>query len=146
MSRNRMLGLLPLFLLAASCRPDELDGPSPPMSVTFEPATINRVGTRMQDGTLRCDVDLTILAHGSSDHILSLRNIEAKFTIAGVSNIPATIAPMGWFGVSYLSRGQAAVSRRQPTAPGPFTFLTTLTYADQFGTEKTTTSTVNCTD
>lgn len=146
MLRNRMLRLLPLLLVAVSCRPDGMDGPSPSMTVTFEPATLNRVGTRLPDGNLRCEVDLTIVGHGESDHIVSLRNVEAKFTIAGVTNIPATIAPMGWFGVSYLSRGQAAVSRRQPTAPGPFTFVTTLTYADQFGTEKTTTSTVNCTE
>lgn len=146
MSRNRMLGLLPLLLIAASCKPGGVEGPSTPMTVTFEPATLNRTGTRLADGTLRCEVDLTIVGHGETDHLVSLRNIEAKFMIAGVTNVPATITPLGWFGVSYLQRGQTAVSRRQPTAPGPFTFVSTLTYADQFGAIKTTTSTVNCTE
>jgi len=147
MSRVRTRLMLVPVLLSLSCKGAESTGiKSEPMTLTFEPATVSLVGSRTTDGTLRCPVDLTILAHGSSDHLLSLQTISAGFVVAGVANTPAIISPVTWFGVSSLKRTQTAVTHRQPTAAAPFVFTSVLTYLDQFGTSKTATSTVTCTE
>lgn len=137
--------VLPLAVLA--CKGNEVAGStSTPMTLTIDPANVSLVGSRTSNGQLSCPVDLTILAHGTSDHILVLRSISAGFTIDGVSNIPAVIAPGTWFGVSSLRKSETAVTRRQPTAAKPFVFTSIITYTDQFSTVKTATSTVTCTE
>lgn len=147
MNRVRLFSTLLLPFAVLACGGNEVSGvDSTPMTLTINPANVSLVGTRTSTGQLRCPVDLTILAHGSGNQALTLQSISAGFTIDGVSNIPAQIAPNTWFGVSTLRKSENAVTHRQPTAEKPFVFTSIITYADQFSTVKTVTSTVTCTE
>ena len=148
MRRTRTIRIAALSLVLLSCKnADIVQGvASAPMTLSIEPATASYVGTRLSDGNLRCPVDWTVLAHGTSDHLLSMQSISAGFTVAGVSNAPAMISPISWFGLASLKRNESAVAHRIPTAPGPFVVVVIVSYTDQFGTAKTATSTVTCTD
>ncbi len=148
MNRVTVVALLTLPFAVLSCKSEEVTSvaKSTPMTLTIEPATASFVGTRLSDGNLRCPVDWTVLAHGTSDHYLTMQSISAGFTVAGVSNTPAMIAPTSWFGLSSLKRTESAVAHRIPTAPSPFVVVVTVTYVDQFGTAKSVTSSVTCTD
>lgn len=147
MMRIRLLSTVTSLLAVLSCKGSEVSGvTSTPMTLTIEPVNVSLVGTRTSTGQLRCPVDLTILAHGTSDHLLTLQSVSAGFTIDGVSNNPAVVAPNSWFGVGTLRQSESAVTHRQPTADKPFVFTSIITYADQFNTVKTVTSTVACTE
>jgi hypothetical protein len=63
-----------------------------------------------------------------------------------VKNTPVIISPFTWFGVGSLKRNETAVTHRIPTTTGPFTFAATLSYSDQFGTSKSTTYALECTE
>lgn len=147
MTRVRLPWTLTLLVAVLACKSSEVVGAvSTPMTLTIDPANVSLVGSRTSSGQLSCPVDLTIHAHGTSDHLLVLRSISAGFTIDGVSNIPAEIAPRTWFSVASLRKSESAVTRRQPTAAKPFVFTSIVTYSDQFNTVKTVTSTVTCTE
>lgn len=145
MSRGRMC--VPLLTLIAACNSHEVTGiASTPMTVTCEPADLTRTGTRLTSGTLRCDADMTILAHGKSDHHVVLQSISTTFydsTGAQLNTIASS--PVDWFGVGTLKRDEQAVAHRQPTGSGPFKLVSTLTYIDQFGTSNGVSFTFRCT-
>jgi hypothetical protein len=139
-----VMTMLMVSLLASCIESPTKGNQSEPMTLVFEPPAVALTGTRTPEGGLRCPVDLTIRASGRTDHRLSLKSISAAFTVNGVTNSPATIEPSLWFNMTSLGNDATATTRRQPTAAGPFIFVTTLTYEDQFGTQKTATSTVTC--
>jgi hypothetical protein len=145
---NLRVRRLLLLIASASCGGESLSTgiTSMPMTVTFEPATATRSGTRLANGTLRCDADMTILAHGNSDHRVSLEAIASTFqdSIGGVANT-INSSPTDWFSVGTLKRDSAAIAHRQPTGPGPFTVVSSINYRDQFGTPKVATFTLKCT-
>ena len=135
-----------ILLSIDSCRgADSTTGSSVPMTLTFDPASLTRTGTRISNGNLRCDVDMTIVAHGGTDHRLSLQSISSTFRDStGTVGNTVTSSPIDWFGVSTLKRDETAVAHRQPTGAGPFTLTTSLTYSDQFGASKIAMFSLTC--
>ena len=144
MSRQR--GVWPLLFLILSCQSGVTDaGRSVPMTVTFEPATMSRTGTTIPNVGFRCDMDMTILAHGKSDHVVTLGIITSTFydsTGAPANTIHASTSD--WFGVTAMKRDDVAVAHRQPAGAGPFSLTSALAYVDQFDSAKVATFTFRC--
>lgn len=145
MSRNR--GVWPLMLLMLSCQSGVTDaGPSVPMTITFEPATLTRTGTAIPSVGFRCDMDMTILAHGKSDHLVTLGTITSTFSDStGAQTNAIHSSAADWFGVTTMRRDDTAVAHRQPTSgTGPFSLTNSLAYVDQFDSARVATFTFQC--
>jgi hypothetical protein len=145
MPRNR--AIWPLLAVVLSCHGSTETGVrSEPMTLTFEPATATRTGTRIANVGFRCDVDMTILAHGTSDHLITLGAITSTFyDSTGAEGNTLHSSPADWFGVITMRRDDTAVAHRQPTGSGPFSLTNSIAYVDQFGTSKVATFMLQCT-
>lgn len=139
-----VLRCLPL-LATVSCGGAGSAGPSDPMTLTFAPESSSGTGARVANGALRCDMDMTIVAHGGGDHLVTLQTISATFydsTGAKLNTVAAS--PSDWFGIVQLRTDQSASAHRQPTGSGPFRVTTELAYVDQFTAPKVATFTFVC--
>lgn len=114
-------------------------------TLNFEPATATVHGATLANGLFQCSVDMTVLAHGSSDRPVFLETVTSAFydSTGAKANTIVSSAP-DWFGVAQLKRDDTAVAHRQPTGPGVFSVTSSLTYLDEFGRTGSATFTLKC--
>jgi len=140
-------GVIPLALFIVSCgtaATTETDA----TTLTFEPATATARGTTLDDGLFQCSVDMTLLAHGSTDRPVFLENVTTTFyDSTGVKANTVVSSASDWFGAASLKAGDTAVAHRQPTGKGvsAINLVSSLAYLDQSGRTGSATFTFKCT-
>jgi hypothetical protein len=120
---------------------------SGPMTLTFEPDSASAQGTRLANGMLRCDMPVTIVAHGGLHNVLTLQTIAATFyDSTGAESNTVFAAPNDWFGLSQMLTDQSASAHRQPVGAGPSRVSANLLYLDQLGASHVATYIFVCTN
>jgi hypothetical protein len=139
--------VIPAALLVVSCGTNGTTETAA-TTLTFEPATATLRGTALEDGLFQCSVDMTIVAHGSTDRPVFLESVTTVFyDSTGAKANTVVSSGADWFGVASLNPGDMAVAHRQPTGRGVSAFSATnaLAYLDQFGRTGSATFTLKCT-
>ena len=144
---RKYVAVVSAFLVGVSCRATEVTETGA-TTLSFEPATATLRGTALPDGLFQCSVDMTLMAHGSTDHPVFLETVTTVFydSTGAKSNTVVSSAP-DWFGVASLKPDDTAVAHRQPTGRGisAFSATNTLAYLDQSGRTGSATFTLKCT-